>query len=205
MKYLFSLIVFLFSWHVNAQENSLLERMRRNVSDSCLTLQYTYTARVSGIDQNASGTLVNQGEKWVVTGNGVEMYCDGTTVWVVDRAHKEVVIEPIDDASEVEFLTNPARAAINMHDSFNVNTINPSSDGKALIYSLSPRKTGKVVYLNIELTKDTASIRNISFALSDGTLVKIKVSSMKLTPKVSDEAFVPHTVFDSQWIVTDLR
>ncbi len=182
-----------------------MERMCRSLSDSCLTLQYTYTARISGIDQNASGTLVNQGEKWVMTGNGVEMYCDGISVWVVDSANKEVVIEPVDDAAAVEYLTNPAKAAINLHDSFYVNTVNPSSDGKALVYSLSPKKAGQMTYLNIELTKDTASIRSMSFALSDCTSVKIKVSSMKLTPKMSDEVFVPQTIFDSQWIVTDLR
>jgi outer membrane lipoprotein-sorting protein len=68
-----------------------------------------------------------------------------------------------------------------------------------------PVKATDVEFLNVDVYTDSAMIRDMSFALKDGTLVKIEVSSMKLTPKVSDEAFKPQTVFDSSWIVTDLR
>lgn len=199
-------MLLLLFWNASAQEsgNSILDRMCRNVAESCVTIDYTYTARVSGIDNIASGNLVTQGEKWVMKGNGVEMYCDGTSVWVIDPALKEVVIESMQDQQATDFMTNPARAFVNIHDNFNINTVNPSSDSKALIYSLVP-KNGDMEFLNIELYKDTAAIRSMSFALKDGTLVTIKVSSMKLTPKISDETFKPQTVFDSNWIVTDLR
>lgn len=199
-------MLLLLFWNASAQEsgNSVLDRMCRNVAESCVTIDYTYTARVSGIDNIASGNLVTQGEKWVMKGNGVEMYCDGTSVWVLDPALKEVVIESIQDQQATDFMTNPARAFVNIHDNFNINTVNPSSDSKALIYSLVP-KNGDMEFLNIELYKDTAAIRSMSFALKDGTLVTIKVSSMELTPKISDETFKPQTVFDSNWIVTDLR
>ena len=199
-------MLLLLFWNASAQEsgNSVLDRMCRNVAESCVTIDYTYTARVSGIDNIASGNLVTQGEKWVMKGNGVEMYCDGTSVWVLDPALKEVVIESMQDQQATDFMTNPARAFVNIHDNFNINTVNPSSDSKALIYSLVP-KNGDMEFLNIELYKDTAAIRSMSFALKDGTLVTIKVSSMELTPKISDETFKPQTVFDSNWIVTDLR
>lgn len=206
MKLFISFVLLLLFWNASAQEsgNSVLDRMCRNVAESCVTIDYTYTARVSGIDNIASGNLVTQGEKWVMKGNGVEMYCDGTSVWVLDPALKEVVIESMQDQQATDFMTNPARAFVNIHDNFNINTVNPSSDSKALIYSLVP-KNGDMEFLNIELYKDTAAIRSMSFALKDGTLVTIKVSSMELTPKISDETFKPQTVFDSNWIVTDLR
>ena len=206
MKLFISFVLLLFFWNADAQENSnsLLDRMSRNVAGSCATIDYTYTARVSGIDNIASGNLVTQDEKWVMVGNGVEMYCDGKSVWIVDPALKEVVIEPLQELQETEFLTNPAMAFVNVHDKFSINTVNPSSDSKALIHSLVP-KNGEMEFLNIELYQDTALIRSMSFALKDGTLVTIKVSSMKLTPKISDETFKPQTVFDSNWIVTDLR
>jgi hypothetical protein len=206
MKRFIIFVLLLFFWNANAQEsgNSLLDRMCANVAESCVTIDYAYTARLSGIDNIASGNLMTQGEKWVMRGNGIEMYCDGKSVWIVDPALKEVVIEPLQELQETEFLTNPAMAFVNVNDNFNVNTVNPSSDSKALIYSLVP-KNGEMEFLNIELYQDTALIRSMSFALKDGTLVTIKVSSMKLTPKISDETFKPRTVFDSNWIVTDLR
>lgn len=206
MKRFIIFVLLLFFWNANAQEsgNSLLDRMCANVAESCVTIDYNYTARVSGIDNIASGNLMTQGEKWVMRGNGIEMYCDGKSVWIVDPALNEVVIESAQEQQTTDFLTNPARAFVNLYDNFNVNAINSSSDSKSLIYSLLP-KNGDMEFLNIELYKDSAAIRAMSFALKDGTLVKIKVSSMKLTPKISSEAFRPQIVFDSKWIVTDLR
>ena len=206
MKRFIIFVLLLFFWNANAQEsgNSLLDRMCANVAESCVTIDYTYTARVSGIDNIASGNLMTQGEKWVMRGNGIEMYCDGKSVWIVDPALNEVVIESAQEQQTTDFLTNPARAFVNLYDNFNVNAINSSSDSKSLIYSLLP-KNGDMEFLNLELYKDSAAIRAMSFALKDGTLVKIKVSSMKLTHKISSEAFRPQIVFDPKWIVTDLR
>jgi hypothetical protein len=62
-----------------------------------------------------------------------------------------------------------------------------------------------IIYFNVELENPTAQIKRASFAMSDGTLVKIEISSMKLTPEVSLDAFKPVTAFGSDWIVTDLR
>ena len=205
MKYILSLVSLMLSWLSLAQDNSLLDRMCDNVTSSCVALEYTYTARVSGVDNKGSGTLISQDEKWTLDGNGVEMYCDGSAVWVVDPALKEVVIEPVEDEQQTEFLTNPARIFVGLKDSFKVNVANPSSDGKSVVFSLVPVKATEVEFLNVDVYTDSAMIRDMSFALKDGTLVKIEVNSMKLTPKVSDKDFVPQTVFDSKWIVTDLR
>lgn len=206
MKVFISFALLLLFWNAQAQQssNALLNKMCNNVAESCVTIDYACTARISGVDNMATGNLVTQGDNWVLKGSGLEMYCDGKSVWVIDPAVKEVVIESVQSQQMTDFMTNPARAFVNIHDNFNVNAVNPSSDSRALIYSLSP-KNGDMEFLNIELYNDTAAIRNMQFAMKDGTLVTIKVSSMKLTPKVSDEAFKPQVVFDSKWIVTDLR
>lgn len=205
MKRLLFLILLLFSWNAFSQENSLLEKLCQNVSDSCVYIEYTYSARISGIDNNAAGTLLNQGERWVLKGSGVEMFCDAVNLWVVDHTTKEVVIEPISTQQQGMLLTNPARAFISISDSFRQNSVTSSADGKSLKYSLVPKISEDIQFFNVEIDKETETIRSMSFALEDGTMVKIKVSSMKLTPKISDEAFRPQIKFDSKWIVTDLR
>ena len=188
-----------------AQNNDLLDKFISDISTSCAVIDYTYTARVSGIDNVGSGNLMSQGQMWKMVGNGIEMFCDGKVVWVVDPSSKEAIIEPMSDEEETEFLTNPARMVLNLADSFSLNTVNPSPDSKAQRFSLVPKSKSDIEYLNIELLNESALIRNMSFALTDGTLVTIKVSSMKLTPKAAVEIFRPQTVFDSKWIVTDLR
>lgn len=205
MRYILSVIIFLTAWSAGAQDKSLLDKVCQDVAKSCVTLEYTYTARLSGIDNNGSGVLVSQDDSWNVKGNGVEMYCDGASVWVVDPVSREVIIEPLADEQKTEFITNPARIFLNLDESFKVNSSNVSSDGKAQVFSLAPVIKSDLEYLNVEILKDASSIRQMSFALTDGTFVTIKVSSMKLTPKVSVEIFKPQMQFDSKWIVTDMR
>ena len=208
MRYILSALMLICVSAVSAQDTTLLDKFLSDVSNSCVTLDYTYTARVSGIDNRGYGNLVSQDQMWTMKGNGVEMYCDGEAVWVVDPAAKEVIIESVSDEQEMQFMANPARILFSIGDSFTVNSVNKSSDSKAQVFSLVPKlqssSANGIEYLNVELFNDSASLRNITFALGDGTLVTIKVSSMKLTPKSSVLMFKPQTVFDSKWIVTDL-
>ena len=48
-----------------------------------------------------SGSLLLQGNCYRAEGNGVEIYCDGSTRWTVDREEKEVYIESSDGIREV--------------------------------------------------------------------------------------------------------
>ena len=205
MRLILSIFLFCGLFTAGAQDDSLLNKFIADIANTCVNLDYTYTARVSGVNNNGSGSLLSQGHMWSLKGNGVEMYCDGTTVWVVDPSSKEVIIEPVSDEQETAFLTNPAQIVLSIGDSFKVSSVNVSSDAKSQIFSLVPKSESAIEYLNVELLNGSALIRNMSFALNDGTLVTIKVSSMKLTPMVSVEMFKPQTVFDSGWIVTDLR
>ena len=187
----------------SAQDQSLINRFYAGVSDSCLDISYSYSARVSGIMNNGQGHLYAQGFMWRVKGNGVEMYSDAKSLWIIDVSMKEVVIEPAADENAAEWLSNPALIFSQLQKNFKVTESIPGD--QSVIYVLKPLDDSGVSYCNLELQKSDASIRNATVALLDGTLIKIEVSSMKLTPKVSVEAFRPNIDFDSSWILTDLR
>ena len=190
---------------VRAQGTDLLDRMCEAVSHSCVEMEYSFSARVSGVMTQGKGILKAQGNAWSMDGNGVRMWCDGSSVWIADTAAKEVVIERASEEVQTEFMTNPAVYFLHIKDVFDVNVSRATDDGKAMLYSLLPKEPGQLEYLNVELLKDSSMIRRGSFAMKDGNLIKIEVSSMKLTPVVPVEAFRPQTVFDSTWIVTDMR
>ena len=189
----------------SAQDQSLINRFYNGLSSSCLELSYKYVVRLSGTVNNGEGCLYSQGLMWRMTGNGVEMYCDSSSVWILDQAMKEVVIEPVAEADANEWLSNPAVIFSRLKDYFKVTESLPSKDGQSILYVLNPLNNGEISYCNLDLMKSDASIRNATIALSDGTIIKIEVSSMKLTPKVSAEAFRPRMYFDSSWLLTDLR
>ena len=205
MKKTVVLLSLLFSSALYAQEESLFDTFYQNVSSSCAEIVYSYVTRVSGINTNGQGTLLVQDGMWKVEGNGVQMYCDSAATWVVDPSSKEVVIEPASSDPSETVITNPALMLSMAYALFTVTESRPSDDGKAVIYALRPKGESTIDYLNLEILKSGAVARRASVAYDDGTLIKIEVSSMKLTPKVSDRMFRPQTAFDSSWIVTDLR
>ena len=183
-----------------AQDVALLDRLYEKFADSCVELEYTYTSKISGVNISGSGMLQIQGSMWHNEGNGIEIWCDGKTIWTADLAAEEVVIDSVSDASETE-LTNPALMFVHIKDLFTVR----SADGKADIFILEPIDEMDIDFFNVEIMKSDASIRSGSFALSDGNKFNIKVSSMKQMQKKPATTFKPSQTFDSSWIVTDLR
>lgn len=195
----------LISGMTDAQNTSLLDRLYAKMSDSCLEMSYSYDARISGVHNQGSGLLRSQGLMWEMNGNGVTMYCDSKSVWIIDSTMKEAVIEPLQDEESSQWISNPAVVLSRMKDMFKVAESLESQDDKAVVFVLEPLNKGYIDYCNLEIFKSGNSIRRATIALSDGNLIKIEVSSMKLTPKVSDEEFLPRMEFDPSWIVTDLR
>ena len=190
---------------LSAQNLSLLDRLSERISKSCLELDYSYSVRVSGVNNVGQGRLSCQGYMWKMAGNGVEMYCDSTTLWVVDVSNKEVVIEPAALDEEAQLQINPAVLFVKMKDMFNVRESRSLANQDLVLYILEPKHKDKIDYFNVEISQTDLTIKNAVVALEDATLIKIEVSSMKLTPIRSVEDFRPHTKFDSSWIVNDLR
>lgn len=189
---------------LSAQDSNLLDKLSERISKSCLELDYRYSVRISGINNVGQGHLQCQGYMWKMVGNGVEMYCDSSALWVVDPVNKEVVIEPAEVEEKVQLQTNPAVLFVRMKELFVVRDSRNTSQGTVL-YILAPKQKGDIDYFNVEIAEADQSLRNAVISLADGTLIKIEVSSMKLTPVRPVKDFRPLTAFDSSWIVTDLR
>lgn len=199
-----ALILSVFAISLSAQDSSPLDRLNKNITSSCVELSYTYSVRKSGVNMTGNGDLTAQGLFWKLVGNGMELFCDSESVWVVDPSLKEVVIEPARNSVEDGHSVNPAILLMHMKEMFVVHEMRPLKDGLVL-YILKPVGKSDMDYLNVELNKSDASISSATMAFADGNLINIKVSSMKLTPLRSAEEFRPQTVYDSTWIVTDLR
>jgi hypothetical protein len=188
-----------------AQGGSLLTKFYKSTEESCVEFEYKYSVRISGVNQVGSGVLVAQKNLWKLVGNGLEMYFDGVSQWIIDPAMKEVVIEPVPEDPDDQIQTNPSYLFMRMQDLFTVRESRVTDDGKAVLYVLAPKVKSDISYFNVVLLKAGASVRNGVVALNDGTLIKIEVSSMKLTPERLVEDFRPLSIYDSSWMITDLR
>jgi hypothetical protein len=62
------------------------------------------------------GQVAVQGDSYQMQGNGMQIYCDGSTTWLIDEAAEEVVIESA-DSNDAGFLANPILLLMNLDES----------------------------------------------------------------------------------------
>ena len=119
------------------QQPSFLDTLRQKSAEECLSINYEFAYRVSGVKSVGNGTVDIQGNAYHMLGNGVEIFCDGTSTWVIDEAAGEVVIESA-DSQDAGYMANPVIMLMNIDDiasSYKVdgNTITLElSDGSSL-------------------------------------------------------------------------
>ena len=97
-RWLFPLMALLLSVTATAQPQ--LSDIAAHLQSNRISLHYdcTYT---EDTPVKLSGTLLIQEDRYFARGNGMEIYCDGTSRWTVDPASKEVYIEPAEGLAEL--------------------------------------------------------------------------------------------------------
>ena len=97
-KWILFLLPLLLSLTAAAQPQ--LGEIAAHLQTDRISLRYdcTYT---EDTPVKLTGVLLIQGDCYRAVGNGMEIYCDGTTRWSVDPVSKEVYIEPAEGLSEL--------------------------------------------------------------------------------------------------------
>lgn len=205
-RYIYVIVLILLAAQVlKAQENTPLVRFYDNLLSSCVEFDMSYSIRMSGVKLDGKGVLELQGDSWILVGNGMEIRCDGKTLWTVDPESKEVVIDSLSDDITAGIITNPAVMLINLRELFNLREVLPTKEGQSLIYTLYPKAESEVSFVNMEILKGDSSLKQLTFSLEDGTSAVVNISSMKSGKKKPAEYFSRSVNYDSSWIVTDLR
>ena len=132
--YIFTALLLFWAGALSAQDTKLLDKLYSDMSSSCVEMTYTYETEVSGVKAVGEGKLDVQGDMWTMTGNGIQMWCDGKTLWVADPSLKEVVIEPASGEDDGAILTNPASLFVRMQELFDMVRALESPDGKSVTF-----------------------------------------------------------------------
>ena len=92
------LLTLLLSLTVSAQPQlaEIAAHLQTDRISLCYDCTYTEDTPVK-----LTGVLLIQGDCYRAVGNGMEIYCDGTTRWSVDPASKEVYIEAANGLEEL--------------------------------------------------------------------------------------------------------
>lgn len=204
-----SFLTFL-SGMVYSQDTSLLDRLYEDFSSDLVTLDISYVLEMASADMVGEGTVEFQGNAYRLSGNGIEVCCDGKDVWLMDPAAKEVYIEPVSDGVDA-FIQNPALLFTGLNENFKV--VNVKEGGhirepgvKDIVYDLIPKVSCGIEECSIQLKKD-GTLYYGTFLMSEGQadIIRVKVDSIKKSDRKDISYFRPTRSFDSSWMVTDLR
>lgn len=189
-----------------AQGTSSLEQLCAKMAENSATLNYSFTLSVSGVKTVGDGVLYVQDQSYVMQGNGLKIYCNGSTVWLVDEAGKEVMIDSVSQEAD-SYLSNPVLLLANIETIFSVSA--PTSSGSSLTYKLTPKCDCGITSGVVTLGAAGGSSYVFSsgtFKMADGGQLDVKIKSMTFSAKKPLTFYVLDlSTFDSSWMITDLR
>ncbi len=92
----------------------LMSGMMSAQNAECLTLTVSYSMDLDGSSEISGSAVVTfQDKAFTAVGDGIEVYCDGVSVWTVDSAAKEVYIETLSVDND-DYMTAAAPKLMNM-------------------------------------------------------------------------------------------
>lgn len=88
---------------LRAQDST--EALRQLLEGSRVSFKYSLTVQ-DKVQVRTNGTALIDGECYSISGNGLEIFCDGSTKWTIDSEAHEVYLESSEGTRE--FLADPA-------------------------------------------------------------------------------------------------
>jgi outer membrane lipoprotein carrier protein len=134
-----------------------------------------------------TGTVSMKGTKYRITVTGQEIFCDGSTVWTLDKAAKEVTISKLDGSNNT---ITPQKLFTNFYDKDFLYKLNGEKAGIQEL-ELTPIDKSKpffkvLVYVN----KASQTITSTKVFEKAGNRYTYSVSGMNTTGAVADATFV---------------
>lgn len=200
LRYALSAMLMSASVWLSAQNSSSLENLYGIFANNCVSMDCTYSIVSGGITSKGDCKVEVQGTAYRMQGSGLDIICDGKSVWVLDVESKEAIVEPVYDDS-ISYTSNPALLFRDMDKVFTLE--GSSSEGTGMLYRLKANEACGVTSAALRLNKNS-TLQSAEFSLDDGGVIKIVVSSIEALPLKDLGYFAPER-FSSDWIVTDFR
>lgn len=156
---------------------------------------FSYTYKVEGkLPLTGSGSVVLQGNSFVLKGDGLDVFCDSHTRWTVDRSAKEAYAEPADS----DYSANPALLVGSLDKNFKIASASP--------LTLVPAASGTGIK-SVVLSFSGQKLTQLRLTSSDGTSTTILISALNHSPESSDLSVFSfdEKTLGKEYVITDLR
>lgn len=118
--------------------------------------------------------------KYHLTTDGMEIWCDGATVWQWNKTAKEIVINNMPPDSEIDLL-NPGRLIVNYAKNFRAKYIRTEDDGTAII-DLQPRSAQSYHKIRLFIDEESGVLKRMEVQKYDSSREIYDFSKLKFIP-----------------------
>ena len=194
-------------------KSKTLESFISKVSSSLVSFDYSFSMQSvkSKTKMTGSGSVKVLGNAFRMEGDGMEVWCDGSTRWTVDRLSEEALVESVDDSYD-SYATNPALMITAVDDAFNEDSFGATKfQGKVVDASvLTPVRKGKysmdIAQLKLFFKSGTSELVGAEVKLNDGSVSEFTLSGMEYSEINEKESFrFDEKTLGDSYVVTDLR
>ncbi len=134
-----------------------------------------------------TGTVYMKGTKYRINVSDQDIYCDGSNIWTVNKADKEITINKVDESNKT---ITPQKLFTNFYDKDFLYKLNSDSKGVQEI-ELTPTDKTKIFHKVIVLINKAAkTITSTKVFEKAGNRYTYTVSGMNTSSPITDETFI---------------
>ncbi|MEP7255779.1 MAG: outer membrane lipoprotein carrier protein LolA [Ferruginibacter sp.] len=136
---------------------------------------------------NKAGTVFMKGTKYRINVTGQDIFCDGSNVWTVDKAAKEVTISKLDPSNNT---ITPQKLFTNFYDKDFLYKLNSDTKGIQEIELTPIDKTKPFHKVVVYITKATQTIASTKVFEKAGNRITYTVSGLNTKSVIADATFI---------------
>ena len=180
----------------DAKAKEILEKVTKTTQSlPSLDAKFSFEMnnKTENIQEKSTGSIVLKGKKYKlnIPQMGLQITCDGKTIWTYMVKSNEVTISNLDEATDD--LMDPSKIFTIYEKGFNYKFAGEAVSGGVAVYNidLSPQKpTGDIQKIRIMIDKQKMLIRGANMTGKDGNKYDVSVTEFKTDGVYKDSDFV---------------
>ncbi|MBW8323478.1 MAG: outer membrane lipoprotein carrier protein LolA [Prolixibacteraceae bacterium] len=180
----------------DAKAKEILEKVTKTTQSlASLDAKFSFEMnnKAENIKEKSVGSIILKNKKYKldIPQMGLQVTCDGKTIWTYLVNSNEVTIANLDESTDE--LMDPAKIFTIYERGFNYKFINESVDAGVPVYNidLTPQKpTGDIQKIKIMIDKQKMLIRGANMTGKDGNTYLVSVSQFKTDGVYKDTDFI---------------
>ena len=180
----------------DAKAKEILEKVTKTTQSlASLEAKFSFEMnnKTENIQEKSIGSITLKGKKYKldIPHMGLQVTCDGKSIWTYMVKSNEVTIANLDEATDD--LMDPSKIFTIYEKGFNYKFVGEAVDGGVAVYSidLTPQKpTGDIQKVRIMIDKQKMLIRGANMTGKDGNKYNVSVNQFKTDGIYKDADFV---------------